>query len=288
MSGHPCRSANAPSGLSTLSPIPTARCRFQLAERRTASGSVFVLASRGADIVEYAVRAVCPAGLARSASVEDQEVGEDGPVFFWYYLHEVLLDLHGILTLGEAEPARDTADVGVHNDALVRAESVAEDHVGRLAADAGQGYELGHRAGDLSRVLLYEGAGHAPQGAGLVAVEAGRADALFELVGGRISVVLSRTVLREQALGHPVDLHVCGLGGEDGRYQEFQGVGPVELGARVRVRGLQTGCYFWGGCCGWVHDGRGLYPVLNYLRKKDREREEPGHGRGHLRLPEPR
>ena len=109
--------------------------------------------------------------------------------------------------------------MGVHDDALVRAESVAEDHVGRLAADAGQGYELGHRAGYLSPMLFYEDAGHATQGAGLVAVEAGRADVLFELVGGRISVVLGRTVLRKETLGHPVDLHVGGLGGEDGRDQ---------------------------------------------------------------------
>ena len=84
------------------------------------------------------------------------------------------------------------------------------------------------------------------QGAGLVAVEAGRADVLFELVGGSIGVVLGRTVLREEALGYPVHLHVGGLGGEHGRHQEFQGIRPVELGARVRVLGLQAGHYFWG------------------------------------------
>src|SRR5215217_2207045 len=39
--------------------------------------------------------------------MEDQEVGEDGPVLFWHYPHEVLLDLHGVLTLGEAQPTRD-------------------------------------------------------------------------------------------------------------------------------------------------------------------------------------
>jgi len=179
--------------------------------------------------------------------MDDQEVGEDGPVLFWHYPHEVLLDLHGVLTLGEAQPTRDAADVCVDDDALVRTEGVAEDHVGRLAADAGQGYELGHRAGDLSFMLFHEGAGHSPQGAGFVAVEAGRADVLLEDIRGGVSVVFSLAVLREEILRHPVDLHVGGLGREDRRYQELQGVRPVELGARVRVLRLQAGYYFRGG-----------------------------------------
>src|SRR5215212_1894028 len=178
-----------------------------------------LLASRRADIVQDAVRAVWLAGLARSAPVEDQEVGEDGPLLFWHDLHEVLLDLHGVLTLREAQSVRDAADVGVDDDALVRAEGVAEDDIGRLAADAGQCYELGHSTGDLSPMLLHEGAGHAPQGAGLVAIEAGRADVLLERAGGGAGEVFGLVVLREEILRHPVDLHIGGLGGEDRRHQ---------------------------------------------------------------------
>src|SRR5215207_770694 len=45
----------------------------------------FVLqVSRRADVVEDAVRAVGLAGLAYPTPVEDQEVGEYGPVFFWH------------------------------------------------------------------------------------------------------------------------------------------------------------------------------------------------------------
>src|SRR5215211_488066 len=218
---------------------------------------------RGTDIVEDAVRAVRLAGLAYPASVKDQEVGEGGPVFFRHHFHEVLLYLYRIPTLREAEPVRDAADMGVDDDALVHAESVAEDHVGRLAADVGQGYEFSHSARDLSPVLLYEGVGHAPQGAGLVTVEAGRTDVLLEHVGGSIGVVLGLAVLREEALCYLVDLHVGGLGGEDRRHQELQGVRPVERGTGVGVLGLQVGRHFRGWCGGRVHDGRGLYPVLN-------------------------
>src|SRR5215210_2257296 len=132
----------------------------------------FVLLCRGADVVEDAVRAVGLAGLAGSAPVQDQEVREDGPVSLGHDLHEVLLYSYGILVLGEAEPARDAADVGVYDDALVHAEGVAKYDVGGLAADTWQRHELLHGARNLSAVLLHEGADHATQGAGLVAVEA--------------------------------------------------------------------------------------------------------------------
>src|SRR3712207_8164507 len=42
----------------------------------------------------------------------------------------------------EPKPVRDAPHVGVHDDALVHAEGVAEDHVSRLAPDPGEGDEL--------------------------------------------------------------------------------------------------------------------------------------------------
>ena len=188
------------------------------------SAGRFVVSGRRANIVEDAVRAVWLSGLACSATVEDQEVGEDGPVFLRHYLHEILFDLHGISTLREAEPVRDAADVGVDDDAFVHAEGVAKNDVGRLAADSGQRHELPHGARNLSGVLLHEGAGHAPQGAGLVTVETRGTDVLLELLGGGVGVVFGLAVLREEALRHPVHLHIRGLGREHGRHQELEGV----------------------------------------------------------------
>src|SRR4051812_35417237 len=116
----------------------------------------FVLRSRGADVVEDAVRAVWFTGLAGAASVQDQEVREDGPVSLWHDLHEVLLYLHRVFVIRQAEPSRDAADVGIDDYALVHTEGVAQNDVGRLAADAGQRHELLHGAGHLSPVLIHE------------------------------------------------------------------------------------------------------------------------------------
>src|SRR3712207_783534 len=99
--------------------------------------------------------------LATAAAVEDEEVGEDGAILFGNNPQEIPLYLPRVSLFGEAEPVRDAPDVGVHDDALVRAEGVAQDHVGRLASDPGEGNELGHGARDLTPMPLEEGAGHA-------------------------------------------------------------------------------------------------------------------------------
>src|SRR5215213_1066785 len=76
-----------------LSPIVTARHRLLRAERRTVTHSVFVIAGRRADVVEDAVRTVGFAGLADPASVEDEQVGEDGPVLPGHHRRKVPLYL---------------------------------------------------------------------------------------------------------------------------------------------------------------------------------------------------
>src|SRR5919112_5409069 len=139
--------------------------------------------ARRTDVAQDAAVAVGLAGLTDAAAVEDEEVREEGTLSFWHHREEVLLYLLRVLLRGEAEPARDAPDMGVDDDALIHAEGVAEDHVGCLAPDAGEGDEPGHGAGHLPGVLLDEGASHAPQGASLVAVEAARADVLLELGG---------------------------------------------------------------------------------------------------------
>src|SRR5215211_5604961 len=107
-----------------LRPSPTPGVRYP--HRGATLGTrCFVLFGRWADIVQDAVWAIRLAGLAGLAPVQDQGVREDGPVFFWHDLHEVLLYLYGVLVPGEAEPAGDAADVGIDDDALVHAERLA-------------------------------------------------------------------------------------------------------------------------------------------------------------------
>src|ERR671921_1755256 len=196
--------------------------------------------ARRTDVAQDAAVAVGLAGLTDAAAVEDEEVREEGTLSFWHHREEVLLYLLRVLLRGEAEPARDAPDMGVDDDALIHAEGVAEDHVGCLAPDAGEGDEPGHGAGDLSTVLVEQSARHPLQGARLVAVEAGRTYVRFELRRVRSCVVGGGAVLLEQLVGDHVYAHVGRLGGEHGRYQQLKGVLPVQLGPGVRVFVLQA------------------------------------------------
>src|SRR5215213_9569538 len=120
--------------------------------------------------------------------MEDEEVGEEGPLSFGHDLQEITLHLFGVVLERKAEPVGEAPDVGVHDHALVYAEGVTQDHVGGLAAHAGEPDELGHGARHFSPVFFDEYAGHAPYGASLVAEEAHRPYLLLQLleVGRRV------------------------------------------------------------------------------------------------------
>ena len=86
------------------------------------------------------------ARVAHPPAVQDQPVAERGPLRLRDQLHQGELDLHRVVVLGQAEPAREPADVRVDRDAR-RVEGVAEDDVRGLAADAGQRDEIVERCG---------------------------------------------------------------------------------------------------------------------------------------------
>jgi hypothetical protein len=217
-------------------------------------------------VVQGAARAVGLAGLADAAAVEDEEVREEGPFSFGHYSQEVALYLFGVALARQTEPARDTPDVGVHDHALVDAEGVAEDHVGGLAAYAGEPDELGHGTRNLSSMVLNEYASHVPYGAGLVAEETCGSDLFLQAAEVGLCVVFRGAVLLEQPLRDLVDPDVGTLGGEDRRHQKLKRVLPFEIGPCVGVLLLETRyhlAYRGGGTLGVVrrrsHDGRGLY-----------------------------
>src|SRR5918995_3998257 len=224
-----------------FSPILTARRRPRSAGRGRSGG--FVKLGRRAEVVEDAFRAQGFAGLAYPAAVEDEQVRKERSLALGDYPEEIPLYLLRIFLLGETEPARDAPDVGVHDDALVHTEGVAQDHVRRLATDAGEGDELGHGAGDLPAVPLEQVARHPLQGAGLVAVEARGADVFLQPGDIGAGVVGGGTVPLEELFGDHVHPHIGGLGGEHGRDQELQRVLPDKLSRGVGVLPFQAGDY---------------------------------------------
>ena len=194
-------------------------------------------------MVQDAAWAVGLTGLADAATVEDEEVREEGSLSFGHHSQEITLYLFGVVVFGEAEATRDAPDVGVNDHALVDAEGVAQHHVGGLAAHAGESDEIGHGAGNLSAVILDECASHALQGAGLVAEETYGPDLLLQLRQVGLRVVLRGVVLLEETFRDLVDSDVGALGGEDGRHQKLKRVLPLKLGPGFWICFLEARYY---------------------------------------------
>ena len=102
---------------------------------------------------------------------------------------EQIVDLVGVIGLGEPEPLGHAEDMGVDGEGG-DSEGIAEHHVGRLPADPGQLHELVRGARDDPAVPLDEGSPHADQGARLGPEEAGRVDVALEHRGVGARVVL--------------------------------------------------------------------------------------------------
>src|SRR5215207_3370945 len=159
---------------------------------------------RGAERFEDAFAAERGAGLADLAAVGDEEVREEHPVALGDEFHEVALDLLGRGVRGEREASGEARDVRIDDDAGGDAEGVAEDDVRRLARDAGEPEQLLHPLGHAPAVVREQHAARALNRLRLVAEEAGRADVVLKLGGGRVRVVLAAPVLAEQAGGDEV------------------------------------------------------------------------------------
>ena len=185
------------------------------------------------------------AGAARDAhgpAMTDQEVREQRPAVLGKQRHQVLFHLLRVVLGGEPEQPGDPADVGVHRDALIPSEGVAEHHVGRLPADPRQGAEGVHRVGNPAAVPRHHLPGHRDQVLRLVPEEPGGADQLLD-------VFLAVPRARARASGYrceerrsdEIDPRVGALRREDRGHQQLVGVGVLEGAVRVRIGGLEPG-----------------------------------------------
>ncbi len=154
---------------------------------------------------------------------------------------QVLLDFDRIALFGEPKAQAQAGHVGVDDDSDVDVEGVAQDHVGGLAADSGQGGELVHRLWDLAGVVIEKGLGHGADGFALAAKEARGVDIALQL--GRIGrgIILGGAILLEEIFGHDIDTKIGALGREDRGDQQLQSVAMIEAAFGVGIRALQDG-----------------------------------------------
>jgi len=179
-------------------------------------------------IFQRAVYAFGLAGDAEFASVPDDLVGKENPFLAWDHAHQILLDFLRIVVRGQFEAAGDAVHVGVDHYAFGLFEPRAEHDVGRLAGDAGEGEEFFHVAWDLAAEIGDDLFCRTYDRSGFISEEAGGADVGLELLGRERGEGFDRRVFAEQFGRDAVDIHVCGLGGENGRDQEFPGAGVGE------------------------------------------------------------
>ena len=128
--------------------------------------------------------------MADPTTVEDHPVTEQRPVAALNKLTNRVFHLDRIGLFGPSPTPDQPAEVGIDGNAG-DAESVAEDHIGGLASDAGQGDQLIQGRGHLTVESLDKLSPEPDQRVGLVAVEAGGPDELL-----KFGAIRSRIIFR--------------------------------------------------------------------------------------------
>ena len=188
-----------------------------------------------AEVPKFAFLAVGIACLAAAAAMPDQPVGEECPLIPVAELHEILLDLHGIIICCEAESQGEAADMSVDNDPFVDAESVSQDDIGGLAARSGNGGKFLHGGGNFSIVAFHKCSSHATKRLRLVTVEACGADDLLKIFLRDLGVVRGALAAFEEHLGHHIDPDVGALGREDRGDEKFQRVLEIKFAVGIGI-----------------------------------------------------
>ena len=178
--------------------------------------------------------------MADTASVRSELVTEGGSAGRRNQPDEIRFHPVRVLLPGEIEPSREPPDVCIHDYGRF-AEDLAEDDVGGLAACARNQDELVHGGGHAAIVILQQIGGSASNAPGLAPEEPEGVHDVLELgeLGGceRFGI----WVVLPEDRGYPVHALIGGLGRQDGRYQQAEGiVVVVEKAASVWILLLES------------------------------------------------
>ena len=179
-----------------------------------------------------AAAALRHARQADVAAVQDQPVVRVVQVLRRHALEQLQLDRQRRLARRQAGAVGDAEHVRVDRQRRL-AERHVEDHVGRLAAHAGQGLQRGAVARHLAAVLLDQEAAGLEQVLGLRAVQADRAHVRLDALGAQRQHALRRGRRDEQRARGLVDADVGGLRRQQHRGQQLEHAGVVQLGGRA-------------------------------------------------------
>ena len=130
---------------------------------------------------KFAAGAVRTVRRTAGAPMDDQQMRELRPCLRRHHGADVGLDDLGIGRVGEPDQGGQTAYVGVDRESGL-AERIAEHHVGRFSADAGELEQPLHRAGKLAVELFDDGFRRLQDVIGFRPVESAGEDGLFSSV----------------------------------------------------------------------------------------------------------
>ena len=190
--------------------------------------------------MKWAHRAIGFARVTGGASMQNQPVRQVGPLRRLEIRADLPLDMRRIGTgrvpvATPAQPSRHADHMRIDGESG-HAERVAQHHVGRLAADAGQRHQRVHRIGDLAIETVTQHCGQSQQMLGLGTVEAERVDDVFDVLRIRCGQGCGIGETREQLGRDGVHPLVGRLGAEHGGYQQLQGRSEIQGAFRVRER----------------------------------------------------
>lgn len=177
-------------------------------------------------MIHFALRALGPKRYTGLAAVPNHGMRKLRPIFFWEQFHQILFDVIGVCVTGQPEPLGDPLHMGIDDDSR-DAEGGSEDHIGCLAADSGKLDQLFHRLGDPALMFFNQLFGAGDDAFGLVLIEAGGMDFLFECLGVGFCVVLRGVVFLEEPFGDQIHPFIRALGRKDSGDQKLEGFAVV-------------------------------------------------------------
>src|SRR5262249_43856265 len=142
---------------------------------------------------------------AELASVPDDLVGEQRPLFFRDHFHQVLFNFRSVVAFGELEAFGNPGYVGVDDYTLVFLEPGAQNDVGRLTGYTRQRKNLFHIVGNVSAEFFDDFRSRAYNRFRLVTKKTRGVDIRLQLLGRERSEVLDRRIFLEQNWSDPVD-----------------------------------------------------------------------------------
>ena len=149
--------------------------------------------------------------------------------------HQVLFDLHRIACSRQSQTAGDPPDVRIDDDAGRQSIGGPQDHVGRLAPDAGQLDQCLQIARHLPVVLRDQLGTAGPDVLRLVAKESGALDRLFQTRQRQFRQVVRRRITAKQLRRHLVHSLVGALRRQNRRHEQLHGRFELQGALRVRI-----------------------------------------------------